>query len=146
MLDVLTQYEILGFCRYRSTLVPDCGNSAKLLTPSFFRLARTFARLWQSGCHISGMRSSGAMMIRYSRRCTLHWGLLVNLKRWAWRGTTGALHHPFAQYFEKPLSEPICRISIRIALETPLSNSARMSVRPLNSSKRGVRTLDMRKF
>ena len=58
----------------------------------------------------------------------LRWGLLVNLKRQAWRGTTGALHHPFAQYFEKPLFEPICRISIRIASEIPLSNSGRMSV------------------
>jgi hypothetical protein len=61
------------------------------------------------------------------------------------RGITGATPRPFVRSFAKPLFVLACRISTRIASEIPLSNWARMSVKPPNSSRRGARTSDTRK-
>ena len=60
--------------------------------------------------------NSGAITIPSFPRRASPWGQIVSLKPQGWIGPIGAAPLPFAPYFAKPSSVPVCRISIRTAL------------------------------
>ncbi len=81
-------------------------------SPANERIKRKyFAYLKEAKRHSEPTVDAAGKALSQFEGYTLRWGLLVNLKRQAWRGTTGAMPRPFVRYFAKPLSVPACRPS-----------------------------------